>query len=92
LPSTIQEVYVRNRIDIDHVHSSAISQEIGERLQAFLINQPGPAPGLGKKIEQLGEPKQHPPSMRPPTGRASNEPCGDRRAGVDRSKAWLRLA
>ena len=33
---------MRNRIDIDSKHSRAIVQEIGERLRAFLQEEPAP--------------------------------------------------
>ena len=42
---------MRDRIDIDHTHSQAISQEIGERLQAFLGKSPEPEASFRKKIE-----------------------------------------
>jgi hypothetical protein len=42
-----------DRIDIDRTHSCAISQEIGERLQALLSKQPAAAPSIGKQIEVL---------------------------------------
>ena len=44
---------MRDRIDIDHTHSQAISQEIGERLQALLREPPEPAASFRKEIELL---------------------------------------
>jgi hypothetical protein len=46
---------MRDRIDIDHTHGQAISQEIGERLQAFLGKPPEPKASFREKIELLGE-------------------------------------
>ena len=40
---------MRNRIDIDSKHSRAIVQEIGERLRAFLQEEPAPRRGLQRK-------------------------------------------
>jgi hypothetical protein len=37
---------MRNRIDIDSKHSRAIVQEIGERLRAFLQEEPAPRRAL----------------------------------------------
>jgi hypothetical protein len=31
---------MQNRINIDHTHSRAIAQEIGERLRAYLRDEP----------------------------------------------------
>jgi hypothetical protein len=40
---------MRNRIDIDAKHSRAIAQEIGERLRAFLQEEPAPRRALERK-------------------------------------------
>ena len=40
---------MRNRIDIDSKHSRAIVQEIGERLRAFLQEEPAPRRALERK-------------------------------------------
>jgi hypothetical protein len=41
---------MRNRIDIDSKHSRAIVQEIGERLRAFLQEEPAPRRALECKL------------------------------------------
>ena len=52
-----------NRIDIDPKHSRAIVQEIGERLRAFLKEEP---PGtLRAQIDRLGELEEQSPSIIP---------------------------
>ena len=54
---------MRNRIDIDSKHSRAIVQEIGERLRAFLQEEPDPPECLRTQIDRLrqseGEPQQN---------------------------------
>ena len=40
---------MRNRIDIDSKHSRAIVQEVGERLRAFLQEEPEPPERLERK-------------------------------------------
>jgi hypothetical protein len=81
---------MRDRIDIDHTHSSAISQEIGERLPTFLDKQPGPAPSLRKNIERLGELDRQSLSMAT-VGAEAGRRCSDIRQGAGRFKEWLRL-
>jgi hypothetical protein len=44
---------MRNRIDIDSKHSRAIVQEIGERLRAFLQEEPAPPESLRTLIDWL---------------------------------------
>jgi hypothetical protein len=46
---------MRNRIDIDHTHSRAIAQEIGERLRAHLRDESEPSASLQKQIDRLRE-------------------------------------
>jgi hypothetical protein len=46
---------MRNRIDIDHAHSRAIAQEIGERLRAHLRDESEPSASLQKQIDRLRE-------------------------------------
>ena len=46
---------MRNRIDIDSKHSRAIVQEIGERLRAFLKEEPELPGSLRTQIDRLGE-------------------------------------
>src|ERR1700757_2318795 len=44
-------VAMRNRVDIDHAHSRAIVQEIGERLRAFLKEEPELSGSLRTQID-----------------------------------------
>ena len=44
---------MRNRIDIDPKHSRAIVQEIGERLRAFLKEEPELPGSLRTQIDRL---------------------------------------
>jgi hypothetical protein len=81
---------MRDRIDIDHTHSSAISQEIGERLQSFLGKQPGPVSSLRKNFERLGELDRQSPSLSTDGAEASKR-FSDIRQGTGRFKRWLRL-
>jgi hypothetical protein len=46
---------MRNRIDIDPKHSLAIVQEIGERLRAFLKEEPELPGSLRAQIDRLRE-------------------------------------
>jgi len=46
---------MRNRIDIDPKHSRAIVQEIGERLRAFLKEEPELPGSLRTQIDRLRE-------------------------------------
>jgi hypothetical protein len=46
---------MRNRIDIDHVHSRAIVREVGERLRALLKPEPEPPARLETQIDRLRE-------------------------------------
>jgi hypothetical protein len=54
---------MRNRIDIDSKHSRAIVQEIGERLRAFLQEEPDPPEGLRTQINRLRELEEQSPSI-----------------------------
>jgi hypothetical protein len=56
---------MRNRIDIDHKHSQAISQEIGERLRASLRVEPELPPSIGNQIERLRLEGQSPSIVSP---------------------------
>jgi hypothetical protein len=60
---------MRNRIDIDTKHSRAIVQEIGERLRAFLQEEPEPPESLRTQIKRLRELEEQPPSIIPATER-----------------------
>jgi hypothetical protein len=46
---------MRNRIDIDYVHSRAIVQEIGERLRAYLRDEPELPATLRRQMDRLCE-------------------------------------
>ena len=54
---------MRNRIDIDSKHSRAIVQEIGERLRAFLQEEPEPPESLRTQINRLRELEEQSPSI-----------------------------
>ena len=56
---------MRNRIDIDSKHSRAIVQEIGERLRAFLQEEPEPPENLRTQIDRLRELEEQSPSIIP---------------------------
>jgi len=56
---------MRNRIDIDSKHSRAIVQEIGERLRAFLQEEPAPPERLRTQIDRLRELEEQSPSIIP---------------------------
>ena len=46
---------MRDRIELDRDHSLAISQEVGERLQALLHQRTETPPSLREQIERLGD-------------------------------------
>ena len=56
---------MRNRIDIDPKHSLAIVQEIGERLRAFLKEEPELPGNLRAQIDRLRELEEQSPSIIP---------------------------
>ena len=56
---------MRNRIDIDPKHSRAIVQEIGERLRAFLKEEPELSGSLRTQIDRLRELEEQSPSIIP---------------------------
>jgi hypothetical protein len=51
---------MRNRIDIDYVHSRAIVREIGERLRASLKPEPKLPARLKTQIDRLRELERSP--------------------------------
>ena len=57
--------FLRDRIDIDPKHSRAIVQEIGERLRAFLKEEPELPGSLRTQIDQLRELEEQSPSIIP---------------------------
>jgi hypothetical protein len=54
---------MRNRIDIDSKHSRAIAQEIGERLRAFLQEEPELLERFRTQIDRLGELEEQSPPL-----------------------------
>ena len=56
---------MRNRIDIDRKHSRAIVQEVGERLCAFLKEEPELPGSLRTQIDRLRELEEQSPSIIP---------------------------
>jgi hypothetical protein len=56
---------MRNRIEIDPKHSRAIVQEIGERLRAFLQEEPELPGSLRTQIDRLREFEEQSPSIIP---------------------------
>jgi hypothetical protein len=46
---------MRNPIDLDHTHSRAIWQEIGERLRQHLGAEPELPASIRKQVDRLGE-------------------------------------
>jgi hypothetical protein len=83
---------MRNRIDIDPKHSRAIVQEIGERLRAFLKEEPELPGSLRAQIDRLRELEEQSPSIIPSAERwdkLHREPLGQhRRLG----RIWTRNA
>ncbi|WGD55043.1 hypothetical protein QA641_14735 [Bradyrhizobium sp. CB1650] len=51
---------MRNRIDIDHVHSRALVREIGERLRASLKPEPKLPARLEAQVDRLRELERSP--------------------------------
>ena len=45
---------MRNPIDIDHAHSRAIRQEIGERLQQHMRAEPELPASIRRQVDRLG--------------------------------------
>jgi len=56
---------MRNRIDVDPRHSRAIVEEIGERLRAFLREEPELPGRLRAQIDRLRELEEQSPSIVP---------------------------
>jgi hypothetical protein len=56
---------MRNRIDMDPKHSRAIVQEIGERLRAFLNEEPELPGSLRTQIDRLRDLEEQSPSIIP---------------------------
>lgn len=56
---------MRNRIEIDYVHSRAAVREIGERLRASLKPEPELPANLRTQIDRLREFEEQSPSIVP---------------------------
>jgi hypothetical protein len=56
---------MRNRIDIDYVHSRAILREVGEKLRASLKPEPELPARLTMQIDRLRELEEQSPSIVP---------------------------
>jgi hypothetical protein len=56
---------MRNSIDIDPKHSRAILRQIGERLHAFLIEEPELSGSLRAQIDRLRTLEEQSPSIIP---------------------------
>ena len=57
---------MRSPIEIDHAHSRAIWQEIGERLQQHMRVEPELPASIRRQVDRLGEGwKGQPPSIVP---------------------------
>lgn len=56
---------MRNRIDIDYVHSRTIVREIGEKLRTSPNPEPELPASLKMKIDRLRELKEQSPSIIP---------------------------
>ncbi len=54
---------MRNRIDLDDMHSRAIAEEIGERLRAILRVEPEMPASLKRQINRLRELERQSPSL-----------------------------
>jgi hypothetical protein len=81
---------MRNPIDINHKHSGAICQEIGERLQAYLRVEPELPASLKKQVDQLRQLEGQSPSIVPDVEHSfGNEPSrGDGRGGDQSRFTW----
>ena len=81
---------MRNPVDIDHRHSRAICDEIGERLQSYLRIEPELPVSLRMQVEQLHRLEVQSPSIVPDVEHAfGNEPSkGDGSRGDSSQFAW----
>jgi hypothetical protein len=78
---------MRNPISIDHKHSRAISQEIGERLQACLRVEPELPAIMRMQIDRLRELEGQSPSIVPGLEHGvENEPRKNDASRGDRSR------
>ena len=70
---------MRNRIDIDPKHSRAIVQQIGERLAAFMKEEPELPASLRAQIDGLRELEEQSPSIIPSAERGDKLRRGQHR-------------
>ncbi|WFU37574.1 hypothetical protein QA640_24175 [Bradyrhizobium sp. CB82] len=75
---------MRNRIDIDHAHSRAIAQEIGERLRGLLKEETELPTSIRRRMAQLRALEGDSPSIIP-TFEENFEKDADRK---DQRSAW----
>jgi len=68
---------MRNSVDIDHRHSRAICDEIGERLQSHLRIEPELPVGLRMQVEQLHRLEVQSPSIVPDVEHGFGKPSKD---------------
>jgi len=81
---------MQNQVDIDHKHSRAICQEIGERLQAYLRVELELPASLKKQLDQLHQLESQSPSIVPDVEHSfENEASrGDARGGDQFRFTW----
>ena len=81
---------MQNQVDIDHKHSRAICQEIGERLQAYLRVELELPASLKKQLDQLHQLESQSPSIVPDVEHSfENEASrGDARGGEQFRFTW----
>ena len=78
---------MQNQVEIDHKHSRAICDEIGERLQAYLRVGPELPASLKKQVDQLLQLEGQSPSIVPDVvHRFANEPSRRDVRGDDQSR------
>ena len=83
---------MRNRIDIDHSHSRAIRQEIGERLQRYLRAEPELPASIGRQLDRLARVEVRPPSIVPEWNHGIRSGPKKRTRAVTLSDAFLTSA
>ncbi len=81
---------MRNPIDLDHTHAQAICQEIGERLRAYLREEPELPARIRRQVDQLCQLADEPPSI-VPAGERGFERESNSGASQDRPRfTWAR--
>lgn len=83
---------MRNHIDIDHTHSRAIVQEIGERLRGLLREETELPSNLKGQMERLRDMDDASPSIVPGEEKDDfrSKPHLDDRKGQARPTSWRR--